>query len=552
MNNNMEEDPPNDLQMYTSYRAIECLRSVSQVNNVWRKVALKSPTLWANVIDMDFLLSLKNTDWTLEVMTRTQGLPLTMRWRPMKSSEYAVMRLFFRQYWARIRKLELVTYANLPHNMPVDPSMRRDADFAFFIKPAPLLESITCVFPLSKHDGYRLDLSLGALPFGNNAPLLKHFACNVTFGLHSSWLADLRSITLDTWTKSHSIQLPSSELYNILQRTPALEKLTIKRQLVLSSSHDHTDNVAAPLRVSLPNLRHIEISGNQLLEVSWKLLDNIVPSSDGCNVVMNTKHHDVKMFESTNNVLLKYLNSSINKDNPTSLAISAIRYSLHIHDHLRSRSDKNALSRDSAFDVNVVCTSLEGPNTLLAAFPASLLKLIYTADYSGITDLDLDLSNTIFDPRDIRFVRFIQSFSSVQILRASSETIHLLSAIPSTLPIFPRLHTLKMTNLRLEDNSLNRFLNHQKVSGTPLRVFEFAVHNGSTESGTHTTDFTFLNKFVGLTVKYTYGASQGVFVCGGERTRRQSRVLFLAGSDQFPRWAEYENRFIRTEYSDNS
>ncbi|KDR73291.1 hypothetical protein GALMADRAFT_728899 [Galerina marginata CBS 339.88] len=207
-----------DMECATEDRfpAVHTLRHTSQVCSAWRDLILSSPSLWARVIDFNFL---HDGRWRKEVLNRTGGYSLSVRGG---TADQEVVIPFLAENWLRIRCLTLSFVSSSSENFKKDTGL-----WNLLARPANVLESFQLSLRTTELDYWAAqpifsppDFTL----FDNQAPLLKSFsAWGINSDIGADWALHLRHLEVSHPTPIHGLLEAFSHL-------PLLESLLVKER----------------------------------------------------------------------------------------------------------------------------------------------------------------------------------------------------------------------------------------------------------------------------------------------------------------------------------
>ncbi|CAA7261040.1 unnamed protein product [Cyclocybe aegerita] len=187
INANMDEDPPEDRKSIQHWgpRALTVTLNVSHVCRFWRQAMLSSPSLWGRLIDLDYLILLKE-EWKREIIRRTGTSLLHVKGDHTSNNPAFLPFLAYvlDVHWARIEILHVSAY--------FENSYKGDL-WSPIARPSKVLRTFR--------------VALGALEkpiqssqtlFGNDAPNLCDLELTAPFQanlyMSSSWLSQLRHL----------------------------------------------------------------------------------------------------------------------------------------------------------------------------------------------------------------------------------------------------------------------------------------------------------------------------------------------------------------------
>ncbi len=230
--------------MFSDEKALDTTRISSQVCRQWRDVMLESSSLWAKLIDIDFIYELRTDDWRSELIRRSGTAPLWILARinePLRRYGMRFVELVTGN-WHRIQKLVIFRYSDvvLPRSV--------------MYLPAPELEH--CEVPCRAiHRVCEKDKQTEPL-FANHVPKLRtlHIS-SCSLDRKASWLCHLHSLVLDS---SYNI----TAILGILAVTRSLQELKIDNNFYNSNM------VASSHTIYLPHLHSVEYSGQPGLAIA--------------------------------------------------------------------------------------------------------------------------------------------------------------------------------------------------------------------------------------------------------------------------------------------
>lgn len=463
--------------------ALNVIRYISQACRSWRKILLDSPSIWASIINVNYLLQ-KEDCWREEVLKRTGRAPMSVR--GTVDGRYGPARELFasllRENWDRIRKLN-VRIRN------------RDAingrTWEIFQRPAQSLESFVVTFYLA----------VGQLSFGNGkeegelmlfsdrAASLKEFNCTqVRFSLRASWLGHLRSVTL-------SAPFTMEDILDGLPNMPLLESLDLRQDIV--SLHDDVMTLSSP-PIRLEFLSKIVILNKRRLCLGF--LDHIIPAP-GCTLdVRTTDRVQGDQFPVPNDpersllqrVLSRYTANYFNfQPQVSSLTIKGIKNVFAIYVQYRENDLSHFRFRFEIYD-----NFHRMPHATY-----NFLRVFSACKFDNIINLVLlndPTSELLHD--DPNLAQFLSAFSAVESLQASTHALEFCLKARMNPVLFPSLRILKVrTALQVTELSktICEFYNRRQEEGFPLKRLDMSGNI------MQPVDLMFLDEFKGLIVVWS-------------------------------------------------
>ena len=232
------------------------LRSVSQVCQQWRRVALESPLLWRKVLDLS-----ANPRWMVEMLKRTRDVSLTVRISQQdfkNKRHYTNLVNITEQFW-RLETLE------------IDASFPCICEFFSFVTfdgtEVPRLRSLSLCGSRSR-DLPEYDDMLPYELLALSAPSLEYLALdNCPFdwdGLNSGSIRSFKLTVLHVFYPTDSDAphaLPVSELLAILAPMISLQELRL-RNIFEANGEDLLTEWGTSNTTTFPALRILEIQAN--------------------------------------------------------------------------------------------------------------------------------------------------------------------------------------------------------------------------------------------------------------------------------------------------
>ncbi|KAK7045580.1 hypothetical protein VNI00_007412 [Paramarasmius palmivorus] len=224
-------------------KRIEGWISFTHVCQLWRNVALNTPSLWTKP---DF----RRPTLASEMLSRSKQAPLTIKFFPYLSS---------RREWEALGRafahIAHISTLKLPH--PIATEIPEDA-VSHLTYPAPLLNKLSfCCSVMHRGSGI---ISIPDQFLGRHYPKLTHLtflSCHVPW--NSQFLYTLDSLTCFKilWGRTANYETPTRrQLWAILERMPRLRKLKLLDAVPSRVSEPpHSDSI-----INLPNLRFLGLS----------------------------------------------------------------------------------------------------------------------------------------------------------------------------------------------------------------------------------------------------------------------------------------------------
>jgi hypothetical protein len=427
-NANMAEDKSIFL---SEPRALTTTHQSSQVCQRWRRIILYASSLWGNLLDLD-MLSMGNDEWRDEILRRTGVSLLSVRstLRPLAGSKSSREFFYslFEKNWDRIRTLYISQ--NLI-NLVFDGYAKLDETrwSRILSSPAKNMESFRFLvnpqaFP---PDSSPILKSNSAGLFNNSAPMLTEFEistihCSTTFFPH------LRAFSADS-----VFGFDVGQFLDALRHMNLLESLKLTHFLV-SPSKQRIDSESTS--VLLPRLMDIHLEGP--LDCAT-LLDNIQPAV-GCTfklVITDESPKESELMRTAYRVVFWYAQSYCMTYPTSSLSVNLSDFSVTIiaipYNGCKSSQFTIPLPKSDAGVYEYLL--------LLNSFPISAFPLI--------THLRLDVP---YQYEAFCFKSLLSSFSSVEELKCTEQTLEKLDRISATEHFFPQLKILKLTRLNYHHN----------------------------------------------------------------------------------------------------
>ncbi|KAF8150208.1 hypothetical protein B0H34DRAFT_179737 [Crassisporium funariophilum] len=459
LNAEMDNDDPD----YSKFAASQITtRHASCVCQLWREVALGSSLLWANLIHV----RQGSAEWRGELLRRSKNSPLCVRGK-IKGDDILIERHTFMMdllmtHWSRIRTLD-VTFKR--------PYLFRQEMWAVFQRPAPLLQSFTVL--IRKEIVVTETVGLHPPLFGDNAPSLREFICrSISLDIGSRCLSNVRRLNITG--KKRDRTLPTlSKMLQVLAGLPFLEELFLAYAFLTTS---------APLSpVDLPRLH--ELSLDQDFDGCSAFLDHVYPQ-DGCSLMIRVPVNNVpenrvtRMHRALSRLTRSWFQKNKNTARHLGLSITNRAFCVWYNGSPVRHEDIDC----PFFDVQIDC---ENARELAIVLP--LLGAFSGCHLNTITSFTFEIALFTSQNSDSNIRQFLLSLSSVQVLVASLDALDVLLPLPEnqsqtdveylSLPVFPLLHTLKLTknathSTRPVEPPLLPFLTWRANAHAPLKTLD--------------------------------------------------------------------------------
>ncbi|KDR68492.1 hypothetical protein GALMADRAFT_146169 [Galerina marginata CBS 339.88] len=485
INADMEYDPPIEDRESRKYRALNVVRTTSQVSLHWRSLVLASSSVWAGVVDLE-LLTLGKDEWRAEVMKRTGRALLSVK---------GVVSEFFREWrlslikdnWSRIRKLDITV------TIPARVITRETFDFLFH--STKYLEAFTFRVPL-RYDGFSV-FDGGPPLFANRAPFMREFHIrHLPFRQEAPWLSQLRRLHLSLYNIFDS----HDKLYRVLDKIPFLESLHI-----VDAVSGLAPDVSRP-PILLPHLQELLVQDPDMVGCSIHITST--PN-------LTVTRHDSRLQGSE--CLSRYTKNYFDTHHPPSFILKVDPFYFSFSDSQNQSVDIAAWSR-SAFEIDI---EFHRQTTQLVV--PFIFSTIFSYSFSSVTSLDMEIDITDDKRKDSRFLCFLHSFSSVEVLKTNRTTLELLcTTFLDISTVFLQLRVLKMVQLELLQSDpstrwpssvLAFFLARRKAECVPVETLDVTLSWDSDVK-----DLGFLEDISGLWVTWKYGAENGEYLCGSGKS----------------------------------
>lgn len=474
------------------------VRRASQVCGEWRKLILRSPSIWGKVVDLG-CLGQDNDDWRKEFMMRTgksllwiRGVAGFVEWRSGQGGERLFEELLAEE-WHRIERINVHTGGeSYSYDILRCPSLRQ---------PTQYLVEFTLDIGPSK-----VEPEIYESLFANKAPALRHFNSNCLLRLlHLPRYSHLHTLDI----RLESVVEVSKFFSDCCSAASSLKFLGINTRYGSTRQWLKMDDL--PLTpVSFLKLERIEIDGD--LSAAHLILRNIISPSD-CTLHSSLVYRPGREDDAFRTIVKKYGSGCFQKYNqmPQSLSILYGCNGIVIGDINR---DKSRASSHFFFKTNV---AHEYPNHGHHSTSAFLLSVFPLDSLSNVTSLDISSGSFIgIQTRNPSVLSFFAALNQVTTLSTHPYSLLFFVDFPPELSIFPLLRILQAVGripiTYRNIGALESFILWRQELGVPIGVFDLTCYNEFAPSALAPTET--LEKFTGLTVKWGLKASPQEYVCG--------------------------------------
>ncbi|KAF9558653.1 hypothetical protein CPC08DRAFT_763832 [Agrocybe pediades] len=420
-------------------RPIITVRHCSQVSQQWRRILLSSPSIWARMIDLDFL-GQRSGDWRAEVVSRAGQAPLWV-YGLMRRRMVSFFLPLLQNNWHRVEAI------GLADDLSSLSLQDRQAMWDCLKKPAPSLRRF--IFQLCEED-----VDLPNPLFGHDAPVLQdlHFASPVyKIEPIAPWAHNISGISFST-------AFSTSEVLEGLKHMPQLDFVNI-------SVEETTHPIDSAAIIHLPHLQLLQVRGDMLCVAI--ILSSITSSRDCCLCVWISAERglpfDKAEYEQYERASIKFIIPYFSLHPPS---IVNVRYSLSGNCvNLVHGAPANKLR----FDIPVAAQSIQS---------STILKVLKEIDgLSNVKELRLGLWMDYSALRNPDLVSALDVFSSITTLTTIDHVLECflnhVSFINECLPNLNILSILPYTpRPKPEDPAHHRFLRRRKAIGLPISVLE--------------------------------------------------------------------------------
>ncbi|CAA7269844.1 unnamed protein product [Cyclocybe aegerita] len=435
-NANMDGDP---IEYEGRIKDIPCAltytRNTSHVCRLWRQTILASTSLWGRLINIGYLILLKE-EWKWEILRRTSASLLHVKGTQTGYSPdfFLLLRHILDIHWERIETFEISAYFESTW----------EGDFWDPIaRPSEVLKT----FRVSLGD-LEQPLQPGETLFGNDAPKLRELQLigtiylRANLDLSSSWFSQICHLDV-----SGSIFAPRPTLLAWLERLGGMPQL---RTLTLTSPFRPVRQDPMPLPVGrLPNLTDLEVKHDTY---SAALFLNHIETPPACRLRIDTSGIFTTVEFPARSHLIGEVLSKYSKrwfsanTTSTNLNLKINRQGFSVSQVERNSSGSRAAGCQDRMEFEV-CIDVD--YNIAFTELLSYVNIFSQCDLSRIAMLTtyLDISpQTVASPHLRKFISdFIRALPNVQGLITSMEVIAHLTKIPQGAglsPVFPALQVL--------------------------------------------------------------------------------------------------------------
>ncbi|KAF9552323.1 hypothetical protein CPC08DRAFT_714719 [Agrocybe pediades] len=471
-----------------SHDRLRTARYSSQVCQSWRSLLLRSPFVWARLLDLDSL-GRSREKWSEEVVSRIGDAPIWMEGRVRPSLD-SVLMFVLEKKWENVQALRLVgSFNHYPTN-----------SWSFIGRKAPLLETLTIHFPDSLFPTSQLHSLCSSLLFNNEAPRLRELEISTAFQVKPSapWLSNLQVLILSTKQTVTSI-------LSILHNTPRLERLHLLPKSILAAEEISTSPV------QLPHLQFLHIGYTDYSE-AVPFLELISPSCTTCLLSMERAYwtfnvHGVPlidpMAEKLHRAVLRWiLTYSTGFGIPNDITLET--YSSELAIFLWIRGPKSEAERRHYLRTTINVDIPLGPN---ASFIQSLIDAS-PSPFSSVKKLRL---TSFINHRD-ELLQLLQTFSSVTELVLDPGWEKISALCPTQSQFFPQLRIVEVRPTREGPQywtmaasrlpNICDFLEHRAAVGLPVSELDLRDVASYLQRDAYERLLDRLNKIDGLVVKW--------------------------------------------------
>lgn len=500
MDNPPEYDSSRDATYSTRPPALDTTRRTSQVCQAWRDVLLASPSIWGQVIRLDKFKKKRSGKWRDEVMKRTGNAKLCIKGEVQ--SDILDLSAFFVEllegHWSRIKKLD----CRIGGKKISESTLRR-----LFSRPAPNLESFTMIFG----ERQKLEMAQDWL-FSGDSPLLQKLStCRMTFGLPHLWRMNIRSL------KFEEGQFHPIDVLQLIRQTPFLEYLEL--------SNINPAAVSQKIKfepINLPNLRDLRLKTP--LHFGLPIADGIKPAAD-CRLHWDSLGgHSLKAttdqgINAVCRILDRYSQTSFLNRTINSLVLDiddkCFRFEttpISPKPRVLKLSGLEQLVYPTTFSVHLVSLFPSG-------FSVALINSLSHGNFHTVTKFRFDPdSSSDLKSKWWQIEGLFKALSSVETLMISNYGLDILLESTEDTDkeiIFPLLRNLEFSRTRAAPSSFASvfpFLETRHQTGYSIQLLDLTANP--------TGNWGFLERFNGLTVKWSTVMNTKEYVCGSGDERK--------------------------------
>uniref|UniRef100_A0A8H8CHV4 F-box domain-containing protein n=1 Tax=Psilocybe cubensis TaxID=181762 RepID=A0A8H8CHV4_PSICU len=453
-------------------------RRASQVCRLWRNVILASPALWANALDLNFMME-EEDNWRNEGLKRTGQSPLTVIAEidlgvPGNRFPYSFLFEILDNHWHRVKTffVGICTFSESDTVTSV-----KDAIWNALNRPAPALQFCSVIdLDTVKHSP---DTPL----FSGQAPqlrslVLQGFRVKLSGG---RWLSNLRRLFLQSCDA-----FPADVVLQALSEMHLLEDLVLEMD-----PSPHIEGISE-LTVELPHLENITI----FQSITWLsyLVKSIVPKQ-GCRFT-HTMSSDVNLPAKLDSIdgqgkayasfLQKYSNTSdivsisytLSLDNA---GIPGILVKGFIPDNPVLEQETERIVIEYQFNHDFTqWTRTQLPH--LAADALAGCDLHNVTTFQLILKGKLEENARITDDTIVAFALFVRALPLVDFLHCNSFALILLlfaQALFRDSAIFPELKTIRLERQEFTTALLAEYITRRRNAGGSVETICLVGNGGS-------------------------------------------------------------------------
>ncbi|CAA7262039.1 unnamed protein product [Cyclocybe aegerita] len=407
INANMKGDMPGRPKVPLSQwrpRALTATLACSQVCQSWRAMVLRSSSIWAGLIDIDYLFRLK-LDGREEILGRIGGALISVKGTIHTAEQREFVLRLLREEWHRLQNFSI----RISDLESINDLFLQD-DWAVLYTPSKSLQSFS-FFP-ENSNSIRSFIGPSTLNiFGDEAPRLDSFSFRPTSALKFTgrWFSNLRDLYIEgTYTGTESIL----GWLEALNRMNHLERLRVAYAISVPA------DITSPLPIAqLPFLHTLVVHGRSILEVAL-FLDHIFPGQ-GCGLRLCTQ--DTRT-PSLTDPLFPRINASLSRFSENWFGHARCLGTIYLsssRNHLSiSHSEMPSIARDPLFEIIIH----HGSHRRDVDFFLSFLHAFSLCDFSGITRMVIrGLEKDQMSTSHVQ--KFLKAFSNVEILKTGRPTL---------------------------------------------------------------------------------------------------------------------------------
>ncbi|KDR68503.1 hypothetical protein GALMADRAFT_256725 [Galerina marginata CBS 339.88] len=415
INANMNNDEPgrryNSTEKAQGWRtrALVMTWTCSHVCRRWRESIVHSPTLWARLIDLDVLVTVRR-EWRDEILRRTGESVLLIKGDVFASRplEWNLVMTLLQDLWHRIQRLDIrvLKIKNNPN----------DGFWDFLYRPAPALQ----VFRFRTHSDQTAPLPTPARLFANDAPLLQDFRVSrlpLKLTPEMTWLHQVRR--LDVYLVTSRRVMSVYDWLRMLEQMPLIESLALYSAFQIPPNF----NSSTTTKLHRPHLAEIRLT--DYLMPCTEVLAKIIPRP-GCSLSLSALDsndgppQDLDLT-SVGKVVSRYAQTYFNDRPITTLFLAIYPGGFAVEeDH---RCDNHA--SDTYFRVDIQRMNDDGQHPPML----QLLDAFSSCSFEYVTTLEFEVIITPFQALDSNVHRFLASLPNVVTLLTFGEALWALQTL---------------------------------------------------------------------------------------------------------------------------